>query len=60
VLQFRAEFFNALNHPQFADPATSTGTPPLPSMPNTGPGQGTITHTSVSPRIIQLGLKLMF
>lgn len=60
TLQFRAEFFNLFNHPQFADIGTSTGTPPLPSMPNTGAGQGTVTHTSVSPRIIQLGLKFMF
>jgi hypothetical protein len=49
-VQFRAEFFNAFNHPQFALPN--------PSLSGGSPGQ--ITGTSVSPRIIQLALKYSF
>jgi hypothetical protein len=49
-VQFRAEFFNTFNHPQFAlpNPSLSSGTP------------GQITGTSVSPRIIQFALKYSF
>jgi hypothetical protein len=50
VLQFRAEFFNAWNHAQFANPGTEV----------TGVNFGQITATSVSPRLIQLALKLGF
>ena len=50
-LQFRAEAFNVLNHPQF-------GTPD--NFVSDGPGSfGTITSVS-DPRIIQLALKLSF
>lgn len=50
-LEFRAEFFNAFNHPQFADPSVDV----------TRPGSaGQITATSVAPRILQLALKLNF
>jgi hypothetical protein len=49
-LQFRAEFFNAFNTPQFSNPDTNVS--------NSSFGQ--ITGTSVNPRIIQLALKLMF
>jgi hypothetical protein len=48
--QFRAEFFNALNHPQFANPDTNF----------TSPTFGVISSTAVSPRVIQLALKLAF
>jgi hypothetical protein len=48
--QFRAEFFNALNHPQFANPDTNFTSPTL----------GVISSTSVNPRVIQLALKLAF
>ena len=69
-LEFRAEFFNAFNTPQFSDPDTSAGTVgpnPLagaPGQPNvilsTSPTFGKILSTSVNPRIIQLALKLVF
>ncbi len=61
-LQFRAEFFNLFNHPQFQGLAPSTGTGGatafLPQPLNAG--SSIITSTSVNPRVIQLGLKLLF
>ncbi len=49
-LAFRAEFYNSLNHPQFANPGTTLGTANF----------GVITQTSVAPRLIQFGLKYLF
>ena len=49
-LAFRAEFYNALNHPQFANPGTTFGTATF----------GVITQTSVAPRLIQFALKYAF
>jgi len=49
-LQFRAEFYNAFNHPQFANPDTNF----------TSPTFGVISSTAVNPRVIQLALKLAF
>ena len=64
-VEFRAEFFNAFNTPNFDDPGTGLGEI-LPS-PTTGaptlfplPTSGVISGTSVNPRIIQLALKLFF
>jgi hypothetical protein len=51
TLQFRTDFFNILNHPQFAPPGTAQETP------NTF---GVITNTAVNPRIIQFALKFLF
>lgn len=50
VLAFRTEFYNALNHPQFANPGTSLGTASF----------GVITQNSVAPRLIQFALKYLF
>ncbi|HYW46269.1 MAG TPA: TonB-dependent receptor [Bryobacteraceae bacterium] len=50
VLAFRMEFYNALNHPQFANPGTSLGTATF----------GVITQPSVAPRLIQFALKYLF
>jgi hypothetical protein len=50
-LQFRAEFYNAFNHPQFANPGVAF---------NSGSTFGKITQTSVAPRLIQFGVKYIF
>ena len=47
---FRAEFYNALNHPQFANPDSNF----------TSPTFGVIASTAVNPRVGQLALRLMF
>ncbi len=56
-LQFRAEFFNSLNHANFSTPNpvvfTSASSTPSPTA-------GVITATSTTSRQIQFGLKLLF
>jgi len=49
-LEFRTEFFNAFNHPQFTNPGTSVN----------GSTFGVITSTSVGPRIMQFALRYAF
>ena len=49
-LQFRTEFFNTFNHPQFANPSTNAANSQF----------GVINSTSVSPRVIQFALKYSF
>jgi hypothetical protein len=51
TLQFRSEFFNTFNHPQFNNPGTAV---------TTAATFGVITQTSVSPRLIQFALKYTF
>jgi hypothetical protein len=50
AVQFRAEFFNLFNHPQFNNPDNG----------RTDPSFGQISGTSVNPRLIQLALKYVF
>jgi Carboxypeptidase regulatory-like domain/TonB-dependent Receptor Plug Domain/TonB dependent receptor len=49
-VQFRTEMYNALNHPQFADPDNDFASPAF----------GVIGSTSVNPRVVQFALKLTF
>ena len=49
---FRAEFFNAFNHPQFSNPTRIT--------PEAQATFGQITSSSVNPRIMQFALKYIF
>jgi hypothetical protein len=59
TVQFRAEFFNAFNHPQFTNPNAGQGA--IFSLPDRASGSfGQITSTSVNPRVIQFALKYIF
>jgi hypothetical protein len=49
-LEFRGEFFNAFNTPQFANPGTNVSAANF----------GVISATSVNPRVVQLALKINF
>jgi hypothetical protein len=51
-VQFRADFCNALNHPNFAGPDNAYTTTPS--------AFGTITSMSTNPRVIQLALRFSF
>jgi hypothetical protein len=58
-MQFRADFYNAFNHPQFSDPGGgSFGTVGFEVV--SSPSAVRITHTSVNPRLIQFGVRFMF
>ncbi len=56
-LQFRAEFFNIFNHPQFLVPG---GTPQRGVQDIDSPNAAVITQTVNNPRLIQFALKLTF
>jgi hypothetical protein len=50
LVEFRAEFFNLLNNPQFSNPDTNFSSSTF----------GQISSTSVNPRFVQFALKLSF
>ena len=49
-IEFRTEFFNMFNHPQYGPPNTSLGSSTF----------GQVTSTVNNPRLIQFGLKFAF
>ncbi|GAC1702891.1 MAG: hypothetical protein NVS9B4_09360 [Candidatus Acidiferrum sp.] len=64
-LQFRAEFFNVLNHPNFQAPNIDAGTSTVLGGPSTVcppacNNSATISQTTTEGRDIQFGLKLIF
>lgn len=58
TVQFRAEFFNTFNTPQFASQTTTQFSTSITQVG--APSFGQITGTTVEPRLIQFGLKYMF
>jgi Carboxypeptidase regulatory-like domain len=49
-LQFRAEFFNIFNRPEFGPPGTTVGTPQF----------GVVSSQVNNPRLVQLAMKFLF
>jgi hypothetical protein len=60
-LQFRTEFFNILNHPNFALPSSTMNAPNFGALFETADvAQNNVGLGSGGPRLIQFGLKLNF
>ena len=58
-MQFRTDFYNAFNHPQYSDPGGgSFGTIGFQAIST--PAATLVTHTSVNSRLIQFGLHFTF
>ncbi len=55
-LEFRAEFYNTFNHPQFGNIVDTDANDRVQN----GGGLGTINVSSVNPRVLQFGLKFLF
>jgi hypothetical protein len=58
-LNFRAEFFNLFNHPQYASPIADINFN-SPAAGQVSPFFGTVNSIVNNPRLIQLALKLTF
>lgn len=59
-LEFRAEFFNILNHPAFQSPQAAGGALGNFGLVDVSGGDSSILATANRPRTIQFGLKLNF
>jgi hypothetical protein len=58
-VEFRTEFFNLFNHPQFGIPGEGFSTPPSAGVP-AGNGFGQVTSTIGNPRLIQFAMVVRF
>jgi hypothetical protein len=59
-IQFRAEIFNILNHPNFAPPITPTNTDIFDGTGTLNPAAGLLTKTTTTAREIQFAVKVIF
>jgi len=59
-LQFRAELFNIINHPNFAPPPNATNTDVFDGTGNPNPALGLLTKTTTTAREIQFAIKAIF
>jgi hypothetical protein len=59
-VQFRTEFFNTFNHPQFEPPGNIAASPPAALNVNAPGSFGQITALAVNPRVMQFALKYIF
>jgi hypothetical protein len=64
TMQFRTDFYNAFNHPQFADPGGlsfgNIGFEDIEATSLAGSEDVAIAHTNVNPRLIQFGVHFLF
>jgi hypothetical protein len=59
-IQFRAEIFNILNHPNFAPPVQGVNTDIFDGTGTPNPTAGLLTRTTTTAREIQVALKIIF
>jgi hypothetical protein len=59
-IQFRAEIFNILNHPNFAPPVQGVNTDIFDGTGAPNPAAGLLTRTTTTAREIQFALKIIF
>jgi len=59
-IQFRAEFFNIINHPNFAPPPSATNTDVFDGTGSPNSALGLLTKTTTTAREIQFAIKVIF